>query len=336
MRRSRRCPTSFSARRSSLLFGALLLCGCSAPDPPTGNFEAQTVQGADTGNSDADGSGQDAGTTAVPFTGSWLHLEQLSNCVFFVGEFEQLTNYVYIVEAREEDGEIVETWQPCNIQLSELFGLQPAMNPGIYDGSDYPFEQSTTVLTGTEVGDTWSAGPVIGIWGWHPDDRVNDPLPPDETHPQADDTDGDGNPGISLNFDNGACTVYLLQRTHNTYEGEFVEPDRIEGRHIESYSEQSTLGGTASICTVEYDTVARLARQSFERVRIDGAGGARNYDDDGDGSVTCEELSNHVEIRTNGIFEGEENVIEIYRYNHNCCRLQSRPDFEECPVGADE
>ena len=315
---------------------ALLIAACSAPDPPEGEFAAVDTSSGDTGSDVATDGGDTTdtgGAEVVPtMDGYWMHYDQVVSCVDFIGQFEQLTNYLHIVHVTQDDqGNLTEEWRACNTQLSEVFGLQPAVPASFYETGHFPFITNTGTISSTEVGGEYVSGEVAVLWGWDTDDRVNDAFPEEIDDPRISDLDEDGDPGLSLIFNQGDCIAYLAQRAVNEYEGAFVAPDRIEGG-VEGYNQQIVLGGTGSLCQVSYDLTFPPARNQFVRVRIDGQGGARDFDLDGNGEVSCDELTSEIEIRPLELNHSGDTLVNITPFNHNCCRPQPQPDFPECPV----
>lgn len=296
--------------RSSVAL-ALVFAACAPEANVEGNFDDQQVGTVDGGSGDSVG---DVDAQIVPtIDGTWLHYHQMSTCVDLGQASVELVNRtLYIVESEEsadEFGTLTERWTACDIELSEVFGLLPRITPALLEHG-FPFETRQGLVTGTSIGARYASGAVPELWGLEMDEPASEPMPSNDdcTRVPGDasavscdddriiDMDRDGNPGATLRFNDGVCEAYVVQRTTNFFQGQFVRPDRIEGNPDGPFggavgvTGQVVLDATTSFCTTEYETRSNDAFSGWARQRIDGRGGALNLDANGDGSITCDEV----------------------------------------------
>jgi hypothetical protein len=289
---------------------AAALAGCVPGDGPAGNFDAQDLGADDGGPSDLGG---DRAAERVPSAdGVWLHYAQNQTCVdvLATANFETYNRSYYIVTVEQDAfGILSESWENCQIELSPLLGLQPQVLPGLLDDL-YPVVTGGGLINSTNIGEGYASGMVAEPWGIRFDDPVNDEFPTSADDPRIEDTDGDGNPGATLDFDEGSCLAFVAQRTSTLYRGEFVEFDRIEGSSV-STNRQLVLGSTG-LCGTQYQVRTITDRNVFTRLRIDGQGGALDLDANEDGQITCSEVLPFKDV----LFE---------RVETNDCYCQLRP-----------
>jgi hypothetical protein len=323
----------------TLALSLLLLAACTqAPEAPSTPFAAQSAS-EDTGavedaSEDSSGSGSGA-ADATPDTegsadftpefqstlgGTWLHLSQVSSCVYFTNYSEQYSKTIYVVRTEQDGfGVLTERWEGCSNSLTPVYNVQPNVTPailetshrftttGLFDGtSSADFFGTSRVPRLNRVGDGYASGPLVELWGVQMDDPLRDAFPTDIADPRISDTDGDGNPAVTLKFSTG-CDAYLAQRTSSYHQGNMIASDRMKGRTI-SATRQLVVDATAILCKAGYELTANPGRSGWERVRIDGEGGARNADLNSDGNITCEEA-----------LTISDNLFSIVPLDNECC-----------------
>jgi hypothetical protein len=304
----------------------LLTTACSAPAAPTNDAFGDQAVGdtlpdtpVDTGEPDGsaddagpDGSGEvDAtcgshpapeGATWLPkLDGTWVQFNQTSSCVKFTSYDEQFNKSLYLVTStQDEHGSLVEQWENCGIELSPVYRIQPTPSQGTVNALKFTtrgglVDGTRRVRRGTDFrflpgakGDGYASGAFVELWGMSFENPLTDPFPSSADQVTVVDTDGDGLPAASLSF-TGGCVAYVAQRAISYFDGRFVEPDRIEGSVV-SVTRQIIVDATQPLCKSQYDIWSNRDRSRFARVRIDGQGGARNFDANADGRITCDEV----------------------------------------------
>jgi hypothetical protein len=268
-----------------------LLGGCSVEAPTETRFGPQDVAG---GGADAahELGGGDASVLST-FDGTWLVWSQISTCVA-LGTIiqESMSRRLFLVEADYDESTrfVDETWTACTMELPAVFGAQTFATQALYDTA-YPVTSTDGFVTGLQVGSGYVSGQLAELWGYETDDPYRDPPPVTADDPRITDTDGDGNPGATILVrGGGGCETFIVQRTLTTFEGIFVAPDQIDGMSV-SHTHQYTVGATTPFCGSRYDSWSNDIRSAFTRLRVDGQGGSRNLDLDGDGRVTCAEVT---------------------------------------------
>lgn len=320
-----------------LALSLLLLAACSqAPDAPSTPFAAQTGSGdtdtttdtgADTGGSgqadtgaDTDGSADFTPEYQTSINGTWLHLSQVSTCVYFLRFFEQYVKSLYIVHTEQDSfGVVTEHWEGCANDLTPVLNVQPSTTPailatshqldttGLFDGTNsgdfFGTSRSPRIIRN---GDGYASGPLVELWGVQMDDPLRDPFPTSADDPRITDTDGDGKTAVTLPFSSG-CEAYLAQRTTSYHQGKFIASDRMKGTTVSS-SKQLIIDATEPLCKAGYEVNSNPGRSFWERVRIDGEGGARNADLDNDGTITCDEAK-----------QVAADIFKVIAVDNECC-----------------
>ena len=154
--------------------------------------------------------------------------------------------------------------------------------------SVYPLTTQQGLLVGNPPQQIYNSGPVAEIWGVQFDNPLIDPMPSLVDDERIYDMDEDGELGVTL-YIGDTCLAYMTQRRITHYQGELVEPDEIRGEAL-STTEQYIMEASAPICKTAYQTRSNPNRSQFARIRIDGQGGAMNFDENQDGKVDCTEL----------------------------------------------
>ena len=272
-----------------LLF-ALAVCACGPNAIDQGEFHEQVFDaGADT--SSVQELTRETGAEQVEVAdGTWIHYSQLGSCVDIGSQsFDNLNRTLYLVDVVQDDfGVIEETWRGCDVELSPVLNLVPALRRENLD-TIYPVVTAGGLVDNTTLEGGYASAPVAELWGVDLDDPVNDILPVSGDDDRIIDSDGDGNPGATLVFGTDICEAFVTQRTSTIYSGSYETFDRIEGTVI-SASSQFVIDASTAFCRTGYINRPNSPRGTFARQRVDGQGGSLDLDTDGDDLVTCDEI----------------------------------------------
>jgi hypothetical protein len=268
----------------------LLLALCCAPaacepELTRGAFDDQPRPEQDASSSEGFELGAGAGIGAMD--GTWMLVHEQSNCITFAGVTEEaLSVSLEIARFQTVGDRIDEEREICAINLYPVFGLDNTF-PNVAAQSINPFPIDGSLVSTFERGGVYASGIEFQIYGATFEDPIGDPMPTSADDPRVEDTDGDGDPGITILV--AGCRMYTVQRSLIKYFGAFRTPNQIAGRSL-TRIEQSVLGTSTVICRARRDVVPNDAFARFELSRIDGQGGAPDFDDDGDGRITCDEV----------------------------------------------
>lgn len=296
---------------SLLSLSSITSISCNMPSTPQGHFEAQTVEEASAGTINE----AQAGVPAMlnyqeTIDGYWAHYSEVSTCVAIGSSLEQINRSFYLVKVEQSPhGAVQESWEACQIDLTPVISVQ-ARVPEALRQSVYPFTTQQGLLVGNPPQQIYNSGPVAEIWGVQFDNPLIDPMPSSVDDERIYDMDEDGELGVTL-YIGDTCLAYMTQRRITKYQGELVEPDEIRGEAL-SVTEQYIMEASAPICKTAYQTRSNPNRSQFARIRIDGLGGAMNFDVNQDGKVDCTELLSQRER----LFPGRLQVMEV---DHEAC-----------------
>jgi hypothetical protein len=294
-------------RRATLIAViALVGLGCEVDAPEESNFGEQDLA-ADAGDTSALDLGGGDARIVTSLDGTWLVWSQLSTCVS-LGTFiqEGVSRTLFLVEADqdEDSGYVDETWQACLMVLPVVLDVPTFATEALYQVS-YPVGSTEGFVSSTQPGGGYVSGRLAELWGFDTEDRLRDAFPVEGTDPRISDTDGDGNPGVTL-LVSDQCENYMIQRALTTFEGHFTAPDLIEGRSV-SFTETMTVAASTSFCATPYVSRSNDSRNVFVRYRIDGQGGSRNLDANEDGTITCDEVVGTVDTLFTRIVADDDN-----------------------------
>ena len=271
---------------------ALLIFSCDAPEAPKSLFNTQEVSqiSGEESNTLTGGENEQAMVEFIPsLEGAWVHYSQVSTCVDIGSSLEQFNRSLYTVQVVMSDhGALTEVWEACEIDLTPVISVR-ARVPEALRGRVYPIETTGALVVGQPPSQRYISAPLAEIWGIEMSAPLIDPMPTTPEDDRIYDMDEDGQVGVTLEIGD-ACLAYMTQRRITSFHGEFTAPDTIEGEAL-SVTEQYIIDASAPICKTSYQTRSNPSRSHFERIRIDGRGGSINLDLDGDGAVSCEELS---------------------------------------------
>lgn len=273
-----------NATITTLTIVALGGCTIEAGDTTFPEQELEPSAPVDAGSFDTDvalGSGSGAGT----MTGTWLQLHEASTCVVIA---EQVTWAAYLLNIEQDNRTLSETRTLCEFELSPVLGLEIVIPPAVVASIEV-VDIDNGYVSSLTPGGTYSSATEVGLWGVELDDPLSDPIPEDPESPVIIDADDDGNPGVTFAVAGSDCERYVAQRSIVRYTGAFTTPNQIDGTSI-TVTDSEVLGSSQRLCGVSPRLTANDAYSRFRMVRVDGTGESIDLDDDGDGSVTCEEV----------------------------------------------
>lgn len=270
----------------SLLLGLVASCGLERGDSV---FRDQLLDAGDQledveglAPSGELGGGQGAGT----MTGTWLRIHEASSCVL---NQEQVSTAFYIVEIEEDGMALRERPRLCRLEMSEVLGFRPVATPAVLASIEFA-EVDFGLVSRLVEGGAYSSATEVGLWGVELADPLRDLIPATGDAEGVIDGEGDGNPGVSLQLEGSGCERYMGQRQVVRYSGNFVAPNEIRGSSG-TRTDIVVYGASASICQLAPTVVPNDEFSQFRLVRIDGLGGSINADEDGDGSIDCQEAA---------------------------------------------
>jgi len=139
------------------------------------------------------------------------------------------------------------TWSEtlCGLESTEVYNAVSSYPPGFI--AAFPRTPRAGVLTEPVNGASFAAGPFAEVLGADLDDPFDDPLPEDPDDPAVVDSDGDGEPGVTVRVYHTSLDaegdLYITQRGTISFQGVVVNNDRIEG-YISYDPDQTILGAT--------------------------------------------------------------------------------------------
>ncbi len=275
-----------------LALGTLTIAGC---EPTLGEtpFETQTPITADAG-----GIGTDAGLITgqgIPtMDGTWLLIHEQSNCVETLGlNAEALSVTTEIVTMTQDGGRVREEHQICSIALTKVLDIETVF-PDVAAQSHQPITIEDSQVSGNGFGAGYVSGLEAQLFGVQLEDPLSDEVPDSPDDPRVVDSDGDGQPAVTLLISggaaNGGCDMYVVQRSSVRYFGLFERPNLITGGST-TYYNQEVMGATQSLCGVPRIVTPSDPHSRFELHRADGQGGSLNIDLNGDSIYTCDEAN---------------------------------------------
>ncbi len=276
--------------------------GCEPALTP-GAFEAQEI---DAGGGEVGG---DAGQGSVDFTdmtGTWALAVDLSSCATLFGLTQETRNQVISkVEIVQEGLLLREVHEDCVSANTPVAGLAAVVPLSTVQTAN-PMQVEST-LFGTNVGNSYRSRVKARVWGIRLDDPRTDFFPragdlPDD---RIFDADEDGNPGVTLDIGNGSCQIFIIQRALESAAGKLMPDGSVEGEGS-LLTVQTVLGATNNLCSTPYDVEPNDDFSNFRMVRVDGAG--LDFDDDGDGDVSCGEILAH-----------QRQILEFKEADHGRC-----------------
>ncbi|MFU8802556.1 MAG: hypothetical protein ACNA8W_01990 [Bradymonadaceae bacterium] len=232
------------------------------------------------------GEGPGAGTMA----GTWLHIHEASTCV--LGQ-EQVATAYYLVDFEQDGATLRERRRLCEIDLSPVLGMKPIVPREVLESIDF-VEVDRGLISTLRPGGAYSSATEVGLWGVRLDEPLTDALPTEPDDPKVVDADGDGDPGVTLLMEGTDCRRYVVQRQIVRYTGRVTTPNQLDGQSVTA-TDTAVLGATSGLCRVSPPLEPNDSYSAFRLYRVDGAGGAFNADADGNGEISCEEISPFLE-----------------------------------------
>lgn len=278
-----------------------LLVACSDIEPGPGLFgdrDAATLSNRDGQAPDDDGGGGIPLRLDAP-AGTWGLFVEDRKCMAALGtSVENIIWSWYRVEITEEAGGddarrfLRQRVELCNQELSPFVGGLLTLVPDAIPAG-LPARAITAFLIGAEPGSTYVSDELVDLWGAEgvgPDEA----LPESVDDPRLVDHDDDGAPGVSFVLANSRgdplCEVRVVQRTRLRISGQVVDATRVEGT-LWSKLDKVVLDQTSPLCGTEAQLVPSPTPSRFVLVRLDGGSNGLTMDLDGDGTVTCSEIT---------------------------------------------
>ncbi len=273
--------------RTLLVPAALLALSACVPEAGPGYFPVQT---ADAGTEQPPATELGGGRGAGDMNGTWLLVHEQSLCVALPGSTlidEALAVTLELVRIEQTGGRLSESRDICAINLYPVLGFDSVF-PIEAASANNPISVEDSYVTGLDIGASYNSGIEHQLFGLRLDDPLSDPIPETVDDPAVIDNDGDGNPGSTL-IAGIDCEMYVVQRSSISYRGEFVTPNQIAGQSSTLYA-QRVLDSSQVLCRIPREVTPNDPYSHFQLSRIDGRGGAVNFDDNGDGAVDCDEV----------------------------------------------
>lgn len=260
--------------------------GCE-PELTEGLYEEQVIEQPDDDDND---NVTDEGVVVdfSDLTGTWALAVDMSTCVTLFKTEEVRNRTLSRVTITQEGLALREVHQDCESNNTPTLNLETLI-PVETVNSANPLEVNAMAL-GTRIGDTYRSELKTRLWGIEMEDALRESFPasrdelPDE---RIFDGDEDGNPGVTLRLGDNFCEIYIAQRALESLKGTFQADGSIAGPGTLN-TVQLIIGASNEFCAAEYEIAPNDAFSRFRMVRI-GEGGL-DFDDDGDGEITCEEI----------------------------------------------
>lgn len=193
------------------------------------------------------------------------------------------------VQMVQEGDRVVADWQTCFVTLApvrSIVGEVTTTAPPAFT-SAIPVVHAEVTLSGTALGAAFDPPPSVVVAGAElalPDD---DDLPTAEDDERVRDSDGDGNPGVTVESSVGGAQNITFRNSGDT-RAVVASSNRLVGEQVGDLSAlpESSVLGVGNGFLPEFASVPSVV----ELVRVDGANGAPDLDTNGDGAVDCEEI----------------------------------------------
>lgn len=193
------------------------------------------------------------------------------------------------VQMVQEGDHVVADWQTCFVTLAPVISIVGEVTntapPAFTDA--IPLVHAEFALSGTALGAAFDPPPSVVISGAELADPEGESLPSSEDDERVRDSDGDGNPGVTVvNSVGGEQNITF--RNRGDTRGVVESGNRIVGADVGAMSAlpESSVLGVGNNFLPEFESVPSV----FEVVRVDGRDGAPDLDTNGDGEVDCDEI----------------------------------------------
>lgn len=248
---------------------------------------------------DAGGLTLDAGSNdgMLRADGTWLLFLQDRYCLYAAGSVSDFLVWSwYRVDLGDagpgaEPGQTYfsETVKLCAQDQSPVTAGLITYVPAAVTGA-LPERHLDGILLGNRAGGRFLSTELAENWGLADSVGPTDPLPESPDDSRVIDQDGDDKPGVTMVIGNNFCDVQIVQRTRYRLSGEVVNAHRIEGT-LWSEVAKTVLGASLPLCGTENELDPKPDGNRMVLVRVDGRSGGSNLDADGDGDVTCAEIT---------------------------------------------
>ncbi|MEW5847206.1 MAG: Ig-like domain-containing protein [Myxococcota bacterium] len=193
------------------------------------------------------------------------------------------------VQFTQNDHDVTARFKTCMVTLppvTSIAGTVTNETPPAFLNAIPEVEDHIT-LEETVLGAELHFPPSVVVVGAELSDPANDPLPTDEDDSRVRDSDGDGQPGVTVINSLGG-EQHIVYRNKGESRGTIVSSNKVEGGDLGDLTALTEtavfgIGGSFLPETIGLPSV-------FQMVRIDGLNGSPNVDNDGDGELSCQEV----------------------------------------------
>jgi hypothetical protein len=140
------------------------------------------------------------------------------------------TNTWALVQWKQTGTRVEYTEVTCGVETDKVFGAETRYPPAFVRGVDV--RHRTATLSAASGAGTFRAGPYVQTFGVKLADPFRDELPTTEGDPRIVDTDGDGQPGMTVEIYHplvGTGHVYVAQRSVARLEGQIDAAGVVRG-----------------------------------------------------------------------------------------------------------
>ena len=309
-----------------LCVSAVLALGCGELEPGPGLFPAQDgwIFDMASDGGDARVGASDAGPDAAPLAdpvGTWAVFVEDRKCLSAVGTTVENVVWTWarleILETTTVGGSgytaLRQRFTLCSQDLSPLIGGLRTIVPAAIVERLHPIDWSATLL-GRAPGSGYVSAELVDLWG-ATGVALDEPIPVDGEDPRLEDSDQDGEPGVTFVVGSGAgeaCRVHVVQRTRLNFDGQVLDATHIAGA-LGSVIEKTVLSATSPLCNSSTDLVPSPTPSRFWMARVDGVAGGLNLDLNANGVVGCDEI-----LASDAVLSGPTGVARLEPDNSVC------------------
>lgn len=260
------------------LLAPAIACGGAEPSPIDNNDPMDPNDPSDPNdpNDPSDPSDpndpSDPAPEAIALDGNWAMKTMIGQLLTSpLGDGAASVSTYALVRATVSGTRVSMTAETCAIDMTPFQGATttyPEATLRAMSGST--IEANVSAL---EVGATFNVPTHPRLLGWNASrDPMTEAIPSEEDDARVADVDGDGHPGATISVASSFATgdVYIVSRQIQSFAGNIVSKDRIEGRSTTNM-EQEILGATELLLT--FDGVTSMpdpnpATNTFTLVRL--------------------------------------------------------------------